>query len=74
MGNRFLYRGSTLMLSFMLSAAPVLAQDQQRPLEEQDNPLLISKRDINNNQINYYALEKEAALGRRLPAMSEVVI
>lgn len=39
-----------------------------KPLEEDLNPNLIGKRDINNGQINFYSLEKEVALGRRLAA------
>jgi predicted Zn-dependent protease len=56
------------VVSLILAAAPVLAQTQQKPLDDKDNPLLIGKRDINNNQINFYSLDKETSLGRQLAA------
>jgi len=49
-----------------LIATPVHGQTQQKPLDEKENPLMIGKRDINKGQIDFYSLDKEAALGRQL--------
>ena len=38
------------------------------PLSEEENPLLIGKRNINKHQLNFYSLEKEAAAGRQFAA------
>lgn len=35
-------------------------------LDEDEDPRLIGKRNINKHQINFYSLDKEVALGRRL--------
>jgi predicted Zn-dependent protease len=35
-------------------------------LADDENPLMIGKRDINKHQINFYSLNKEVALGRQL--------
>lgn len=35
-------------------------------LEDKANPLLIGKRNINKRQINFYSLDKEVALGRKM--------
>jgi len=37
-------------------------------LSEDENPLMIGKRDINKHQINFYSLNREVALGRQLAA------
>lgn len=37
-------------------------------LEDDENPLLIGKRNINKRQINFYSLNKETQLGRQLAA------
>lgn len=37
-------------------------------LSDDENPLMIGKRDINRHQINFYSLNKEVALGRQLAA------
>jgi len=39
-----------------------------KPLDEDEDPALIGKRNINKGQINFYSLEKEVALGRQLAA------
>jgi beta-barrel assembly-enhancing protease len=39
-----------------------------KPLEDKENPLLIGKRDINKGSLNFYSLEKEIGIGRRLAA------
>jgi beta-barrel assembly-enhancing protease len=46
-------------------AAKTAAKDQAKPLEENENPDLIGKRNINKHQINFYGLEKEVAVGRQ---------
>jgi beta-barrel assembly-enhancing protease len=58
----------SLLLAFSLIVTPVSAYDGQKPLKEKDNPRLIGKRDINKGQINFYSLEKEVAIGRRMAA------
>jgi predicted Zn-dependent protease len=40
--------------------------DQTGKLNDNENPALIGKRNINKRQIDFYSLEKEAALGRQL--------
>jgi predicted Zn-dependent protease len=37
-------------------------------LSDDDNPLMIGKRNINKRQINFYSLDKEVALGRQISA------
>ena len=37
-------------------------------LKDKENPLMIGKRDINKGTLDFYSLEKEAALGRQLAA------
>jgi predicted Zn-dependent protease len=59
------------MILLTLAAAPASAQNQQTPLEDKDNPLRIGKREINNNQLNFYSLDKETALGRQLAAETD---
>ncbi|MGH9833030.1 MAG: M48 family metallopeptidase [Blastocatellia bacterium] len=71
MNTRFLQRAITLIVSLALVATPALAQTQPKPLEDKDNPLLIGKRDINNNQINFYSRDKEVAIGRQLAAETD---
>jgi predicted Zn-dependent protease len=71
------YRDSNaLILSLLLLAhwpANGLSQQPQtnQPLTENENPLLIGKRNINKQQINFYSADKEIALGRRLAAEIE---
>jgi predicted Zn-dependent protease len=43
-------------------------QSKQKPLEDKNNPALIGKRDINKGQLEFYSLEREAAIGRQLAA------
>jgi beta-barrel assembly-enhancing protease len=38
------------------------------PLSEEENPLLIGKRDINKRQMDFYSLQKEVALGQQMAA------
>jgi beta-barrel assembly-enhancing protease len=56
------------LLAFWLAGAPVLADNKQKPLKKREDPQLIGKRDINKGQINFYSLEKELALGRKMAA------
>jgi predicted Zn-dependent protease len=65
-----------LIFSLLLLAlwpANGLSQQTQtgQPLTENENPLLIGKRNINKQQINFYSAEKEIALGRQLAAEIE---
>jgi len=71
MSRRFFQRATTLMISLVLAAIPVLADTQPKPLEEKDNPELIGKRDINKHQLDFYSLDKEIALGRQLAAETD---
>jgi predicted Zn-dependent protease len=60
------------LLAFWLVVIPVRADNRQdnrhKPLKKREDPQLIGKRDINKGQINFYSLEKELALGRRMAA------
>jgi OmpA family/Peptidase family M48 len=58
----------SLLLVFPLTVMPALGYDGQKPLREKENPQLIGKRDINKGQLNFYSLEKEVAIGRRMAA------
>ncbi len=71
MENRFFRKAITLMIPLILAASAVSAQDSQKPLDDKDNPLMIGKRDINNNQINFYSLSKEMAIGRQLASETD---
>jgi len=70
---------SIIVLALLVSLViPLLAQGQagssvplgqpRGPLTEEENPLLIGKRNVNKHQINFYSLEKEAAAGRQFAA------
>jgi len=72
MTKTLIVRALILNLVIALTAPVVLAGEQgataRKPLTEKENPTLIGKRDINRRQIDFYSLEKEAALGARLAA------
>jgi beta-barrel assembly-enhancing protease len=68
MNNAFLRRAIWIVVSLALVAPATFAQARRQPLDEKDNPELIGKRDINKGQIDFYSLDKEAALGRQLAA------
>jgi predicted Zn-dependent protease len=48
------------------AAADNTAPAAKGKLADDENPLLIGKRDINKHQINFYSLNKEVAMGRQL--------
>src|SRR6266700_5916480 len=50
------------------SGSTVPVSQPRGPLSEEENPLLIGKRNINKHQINFYSLEKEAGAGRQFAA------
>jgi len=64
----FYQAGLSMLLAFSLVVTPAMGQGGQKPLEEKENPQLIGKRDINKGQLNFYSLEKEVAIGRRMAA------
>ena len=66
MNTGFLYQAILLMVSLMLVATPALGQTVQEPLSDKENPLLIGKRDLNTDRINFYSLDQEITLGREL--------
>jgi predicted Zn-dependent protease len=71
MNTRFLYQAILLMVSLMLVAAAALGQTTQQPLSDKENPLLIGKRDLNTDRINFYSLDQEITLGRRLAVLAD---
>jgi predicted Zn-dependent protease len=72
MKPRFIRNAIALVLTFTLTAVSAFAQSgdqsKQKPLEDKNNPALIGKRDINKGQLEFYSLEREAAIGRQLAA------
>ena len=72
MAVKSLRRAAALALLVALSAPVAFAGDTKdaakRPLDEKENPTLIGKRNINAHQLDFYSLEKEAALGAQLAA------
>ncbi|HYE72310.1 MAG TPA: M48 family metalloprotease, partial [Blastocatellia bacterium] len=64
-------RALFLALSLTVISGLALAQNNQnksQALSDKENPELIGKRDINRHQLNFYSLDKEVALGRRISA------
>lgn len=73
-------RLAALAVALIIMAGPtaVLASDSKdqkaaqpkkvEPLKDKENPLMIGKRDINKGSLDFYSLEKEAAIGRQLAA------
>lgn len=66
---------SSLVLGSATNLVAQTKQDQkqsapatQNPLSSKENPELIGKREINKGQMNFYSLDKEVALGRRMAA------
>src|SRR5262245_5726079 len=79
MRTRFFRHTIALFLAFALASASVFAQDRDKssqkssrnslkPLDKDEDPTLIGKRDINKGTIQFYSLEKEVAIGRQLSA------
>lgn len=79
MRTRFFRHTTALFLTFALASAPVFAQGRDKssqkssrnslkPLDKNEDPTLIGKRDINKGTIQFYSLEKEVAIGRQLSA------
>lgn len=75
-----------LLFVFLFTSLPALASEKDKEKDKKDsknqtksssklgkkeNPELVGKRDINNNQINFYSLEKEIAIGQQLAAETE---
>ncbi len=65
------YKSNTLILFVLLIVFwPAIGFSQQQqhgqPLSKNENPLLIGKRNINKNQINFYSVGKQIALGHQL--------
>jgi predicted Zn-dependent protease len=71
MNTGFLYQAIFLMVSLMLIAAPSLGQTVPTPLGDKENPLLIGKRDLNTDRIDFYSLDQEITLGRQLAVEAE---
>jgi predicted Zn-dependent protease len=44
------------------------APKTSEPLKDNENPMMIGKRDINKRSIDFYSLEREAKVGRQLAA------
>lgn len=66
---------SSLALSSVTNVIAQTKQDKQpspvatqSTLSAKENPEFIGKRDINKGQMNFYSLDKEVALGRRMSA------
>ena len=79
MRTRFFRHTTALFLAFTLAGVSALAQDKNKssqkpsrnslkPLDKDDDPTLIGKRDLNKGTIQFYSLEKEVAIGRQLSA------
>jgi beta-barrel assembly-enhancing protease len=80
MKTRFFRHSTALFLALTLASAGVFAQDRDKsskksskksllkPLDKEEDPTLIGKRDINKGTIQFYSLEKEVAIGRQLSA------
>jgi predicted Zn-dependent protease len=76
MRTRFFRHSTALFLAFTLASTCAFAQDRDKsskkslskPLDKEEDPTLIGKRDINKGTIQFYSLEKETAIGRQLSA------
>src|SRR5262249_21779006 len=78
MKTRFFRNTAALILAFTLTAACAFAQSagksspksspstSSKTISDKDNPELIGKRNINKGTIEFYLIEREVALGRRL--------
>ncbi|HQR37915.1 MAG TPA: M48 family metallopeptidase [Blastocatellia bacterium] len=72
MKMKVLRRALSIAMLCVLSASAAFAGGQTatstKPLDPKEDPTLVGKRDINKHQIDFYSLEKEAALGAGLAA------
>ena len=78
-----LNKAISMLMAVMILSAPIMASAKDKeaaeksapkaaePLKDNENPLMIGKRDINKRTINFYSLEKESRLGRELAAQVE---
>jgi beta-barrel assembly-enhancing protease len=57
-----------LSLTVIAGSAPAQNTANKSALSDKENPEMIGKRDINKHQLNFYSIDKEVALGRRLAA------
>ena len=57
--------GWLVVLSVLWPLNVAAQQKKRKPLPTKQNPMMVGKRDINNNQINFYSLEKEVAFGQQ---------
>lgn len=62
------FLNKTILFMVFLMPVAALGQTVQKPLDDKENPLLIGKRDLNTDHTNFYTLDQELALGRRLAA------
>lgn len=58
----------SFLIVFLMCANFSIAypQDKTKKLDKNDDPDMIGKRDINNNQINFVSIEKEIEIGQQL--------
>ncbi|HEU0185831.1 MAG TPA: M48 family metalloprotease [Blastocatellia bacterium] len=68
MNTRLLQKATLFLATLALAAASAVGQTQRKPVNDKDTPLMIGKRNINKGQIDFYSLDKEVAIGRRLAA------
>lgn len=64
-------RVRVIVFAALLALLPTNALAQQKSpksLPTKKDPRMVGKRDINNNQINFYSLRREIALGQQLAA------
>ncbi len=66
MMKKYFRKSTALVLTALLVATPVLAQDKSKQLDTRNDPTLIGKRDINKGSISFYSIDREVALGRQL--------
>jgi predicted Zn-dependent protease len=64
--KKTLPRALVALLVMSAVSFPVVAGQNQKSLDDKENPLLIGQRNINKRQINFHSVEKEIALGRQL--------
>ncbi len=70
-GRSWIIRFVVLLLVLSPSSAFGQRKNKKR-LPTKKDPTMVGKRDINNNQINFYSIEKEVALGQQFAAQIEM--